>query len=408
MQGSDFNPWATVGVEHEDPRPEIEQEAQAGAVESMQEQAADAALDVERERRRSFLMGRQRGIGSSDIHRILTGDAMEVYYEKTRPITDVDVDEGRDKIDLMRGNLLEPIAAALFWKLTGRAGRRERRQFFHPEYPGAMTSADGTQFGNSPNLPAFAQGTGGLEIKAPRAKVVQELIDHGTRESIILQGQHSVAVRRQEWGTLAFCTLEHSDGPIVPVDIPADKQLGTFLLEVSARFWIECVVPRVPPAPAEWAQLLEKAPPIREAGGKVVVLDPGGDRPLTELIRIFILLTKQRKAIEEQRDRASLELDDALREAYPLADKFQAPGVGKIARVVQQRSTLQAALLKQAKPIDRDAFVRWMRILNESQGLPPECDCERIADELALDVDRFMKQGERFSYLLPTPAKEEA
>lgn len=361
----------------------------------------DEVLGREREDRRAFLVNRQKsGVGSSQIWRILSGEALDVYHQLTRPITDEDVDRGRESWDLTCGILLEPIAAALFFRTTGRVGRREYRQFTHPDYPGASTSADGTIYADSPNLPEWAEGTGGLELKAPRSSVVYDMMQYGVRDSILYQLQHSLAVRRLSWGSYGFFSREH---PYIPIDIQADPVVGTFLLEVSARFWAECVVPRVPPDPEKWAALLDKAPTVTEGAkaGELVTLDPELDAEAITFARNYAEASAALKQVEEIKKGASKALAEWLAGRFPNDGKFEAPGFGKITRVTTNGSSFNREALAGHRPIDRDALVRFLRDGNWGYSA---AEVEALADSLALDLARFDKPYQS-SYLRITPRK---
>lgn len=375
--------------------------------------AADVLVSRERARRRSFLEGRQRGVGTSELHSILTGGALTSYLSKTRPVTDDDVVAGEDVIDLMRGVLLEPLAISMYWKVTGRTGKRERGQMFHPEYPGAMCSPDVTIFEDQ-SRPAELRDTGTGEVKAPRSWVYGELATHGTRESILFQIQGAIAVRRKSWGSLGYFNLEHNEGPLIPVDIPAQPDIGVFLLEMMAKFWTEHVVPRVPPKNEEWAKLIEKAPrlkPIKRDEVLRVIGDRDEDKPAVAWFRSHVQAKSAIKESEAIIEEVKGALDKWLVETFgPSVCKFEIPTVGKITRVrAKGQKYLDKGALHAHKPIDRDAFVRWYQklakgIADGRVATDPK-NADAIADALSLDLDAFKRDGDPYEYLLLTPAK---
>lgn len=358
--------------------------------------------------RKAFLEARQAGVGTSDVWPILTGGALDVYHSKTRPITEEDVVEGQDRVDLLRGNLLEPHAADFYWRLTGRQGRREKGQVFHPDYPGAMASPDGTIFDGAHALDDEGQempGTGYLELKAPGLHVFGNLVDHGTRDSIIYQLQYGVAVRRKAWGSFGFFNLEHSRGPLIPVDVIASPEIGEFCLSIVAEFWTEHVEPRIPPDPEKWALLLEEAPPVLETSGEVVTVE---DPEAAGLLRLMVDAAETEKEAAAAKKEAQAALDEWMQDHVPDSDRIQVPNVGKATRIrAAGREALDLDALRDHKPLDRDAFVRAVeRGEIRFRGAPKGDTAEDWADFLALDLDRFMKEGRPYSYVRAYPAKK--
>lgn len=358
--------------------------------------------EAERQERREFLEARQQsGIGASSLPQILGGHAMEVYHSYTRPITDADVDSGETSINLFRGHVLEPIAIEFFFRLTGYVGRRERRQFTHPDYPGASVSADGTVFEGSD------WGTGTLEAKAPGWRVFRNLVDVGTSEAIILQVQSACAVRRVDWGALIFATLEHHAGPIIPVEIQYQPDLGEFLLETASTFWTRHVVTRTPPDPAEWARLLDKMPRIRnrprwEKNDQLHQLD---DDEAVELIRQRCEIDTMLRMGEDAKDDVTEAITGLLLQRYPGIDKFEAASVAKVTRVRSKTAGgFDRHLLASHRPIDRDALVR--RIM---EGGSTAEQAEAFIRGLDLDLAAFQRPGREYDYLrfYPTRIKEE-
>jgi hypothetical protein len=392
-----------------------------------EDDADDLEIDriVERERmaRRRFLEVRQAsGIGSSEllgtpdrdgnIERpgLFDGGALDVYHAHTRPITDEDVDSGRDSIDLLRGNLQEPIAVAYYFRTTGRRGRRVKAPATHPDYPGTSCSRDAIIFADE-KREVWKRGTAPLEVKNPRSGGFHRLFEQGTSPAIVLQLQYQSAVTRSTWGSFAFCNLEHSAGPIIPVDIEADPVVGEWLLVNVSRFWVEHVVPRIPPDPAEWAQLLDKAPPVRTAptSSKLITLDPVGHADAVELAARLFELGALFKSAEEAKEEIQQRLDGWLRERFPAYSKFEIDQLGKITRIASKgRVTFDADALREHRPIDRDAFVRFLREFHEDDvdgRTFDDASIEELADSLALDVGRFNRQGAPYEYLRTYPAK---
>lgn len=361
--------------------------------------------DAERAERREFLDGRRvAGIGSSEIHPLLTGGALDVYHAHTRPVTDEDI-EGPRSIHLLRGRILEPFVVEMYFRMTGRRGKRERRTITHPDYPGASASLDAT---------IFAEGdrpTGVLEAKAPGLYAWRDLLTTGTRESIVWQLQHLCAVARRPYGAFAFGTLEHEAGPVIPIDVDADWEVGDFCLEVAARFWAAHVVPRVPPDPAEWAALMEKAPrpKIPNVPGERAVMPLDDDQEARSLLADICRLVDVRAEADQGYEATRAMLAKHVETRYPGYRKFEAVGIGKFSHVASRTAGgFDRHLLADHRPIDRDAFIRWCRQRWAGVFNPDEIDrrAEEFADDLTLDLGRFERPGRPYEYWRPTPAKD--
>lgn len=361
--------------------------------------------EAERERRYEFLVNRQKGVGGSDIPRIVGvssyGNALDVYYEKTRPIDKALIDD--DTIHQMRGHQLEGTALAHYWLHTGRRGRATGIVVSHPDFPNVRVRRDFEVFAESNNLPEGAEGTGTGELKAPVSAVFGKVISDGLRESEIVQLQTNIAASRHQWGSIAYFSLEHSKGPITYADLLADEALGQFLLEQGQRFWDEHVVPRIPPDPNEWAHLMQRAdaPPIYELNGEVdPVVD---DEPLVTAIAKEIELKELKKEAESVYRTAQSTLFDLMVERE--ARKVHAAGVGKATVVTSKgREKLLEDTLRNAMPLDRDKVERWLR---ESGGGPYDpADVGRMLFECTLDIDQFKTRGEPSQHVRTYPSKE--
>lgn len=354
--------------------------------------------DEERAERRAFLEARRdSGIGSSEIFDLLNGSALDIYHAHTRPIVDEDVD-GAGSIHMLRGNLLEPIALQLYARITGRVVRRERIQVVHPDYPGASCSPDGTQTAED------HEGEGNTEVKAPGWRVFRNLMELGTSDAILYQLHYSIAVRQQIWGSFVFVTLEHEDGPIVPVDVEAQEDLGRFTLEVASEFWTKHVLTRTPPDPRAWAALLEKAPRIRERPQRnesLYILDREEDADARALIEQRCEVDALLRSSADLKDDLTAEMDALLTKTYPGVTKFQVPGVAKCTRVGSRTAGgFDRTLLESHRPVDRDALMR--RLMENGSTVE---EAERFLDGLDLDLGRFHRAGREYEYWRLTEEK---
>lgn len=367
---------------------------------------ASEAMERKIDRRIEFLRDRQEGIGASDLPRILGtvdwGDALTVYHEKTRPI---DADAIRDEmlagatpIDLVRGNVLEPLAAREFFRRTGRQGRHERnRAFTHPEFPHVRIHTDGTQFADDEHE---HDGPGTLEAKAPRGSKFDRIVEGGLDEENIIQIQTELAVRRHSWGSLALYSLEASSGPLHAVDVLANESLGAWLLAKAETFWTEHVERRIPPDPDAWASERDFAPPLNLPSGDVIDLDSPKARALAEKVNEAVDLKKRGKELYDlRRD----EMGEFLREIGKVG--IRVPGLGTYRWVeTKGRSYLSKTRVVEAAPIDRDAFVRWLTEMGHAGELPASpSDVEALAGELALDVEALCTTSAPSAYVRAYP-----
>lgn len=356
------------------------------------------------------------GIGGSSMGRILGlvpgTNALDVYHSMTRPYVD-----GPRTVDMFRGHELEPKIAEWYWKRTGRRGRRFSGTATHPDYPAFQCHLDLDIFSDEAR-PEGMRGPGVGEMKAPRSKTIQRIIDFGLRDSEIIQAQTYCAVSRRSWAGYAIGSTEHdgvydeeTDTAVLALDVLADERLGEFLLRTGQRFFDEHVVPRIPPDPAEWRALWyegEHGEPFHPTSGELVVIEDEPDSP-DHVHRMVALADKviQVKRIRKQADEQYSETTDQLRvlvKKHAGSDRIKIPGIGKFTVVRNAgRRTISASAIEGHRPIDRDALWKWMRENTHDEfALDQDEALEAFLAELELDLATFYRQGEPFEYLLPT------
>lgn len=352
-----------------------------------------------------FLKDRQLGLGGSDMPRLLGlvpgVNALDVYHDKTRPLREEDTES--EPIDFLRGREHEPNAREWYARHTGRRVGETHEALLHPDYPAFRGHTDGVIFpdperkpkpGTEWSDPEAIKGEGTLELKCPRVSIFSRVYESGLRLSELVQTQTYNAIGRRSWGSLGYYSMEHDAGPLLPVDVEADPELGSFLLRTGQRFWDKHVVPRIPPEPSEW-KLLEdpEAPKVRESEGRTTDV---GDADLAAALLAAFEAKKLLSGAESLKDDRMRELAAVL-EAKELPDRIQVPGVGKISRVVSEgRETLSKDALRGHRPIDRDKLERFLG----KEAFPT------LLAELELDLDRFLRRGAPFEYLRITEAKK--
>lgn len=339
--------------------------------------------------RLEFLRARQTGIGGSDVAAILGMDSyrtpMDVYLEKTRPITEEDV--LTTNIHLFRGQLLEDAAADLYSEQTGRKVRR-MPQREHKDFPMFRVNAD-RQILASEDRP-----TGALECKAPAFRGFQRAIEEGVRDEYVLQLQWALGVCGYDWGSMALCNLEHPAGPLFHFPVERNEILIEHMLERCGRFWFEHVAEHRPPDPSEWEQ-----PPVQLealAGEQVTITKP----LIVDLFQQAAMAEKLNKKVAERRDEIRAKLAKWMRENEVKKALF--PGYGKATLITKKGSRpLREKQLVASRPIDRDTLHRYAEDVDD-EGLLTIIE----TGQLDLDFNLYRSQSDDYEYVMVYPQKE--
>lgn len=349
------------------------------------------------------------GIGGTTMAAILGlspwKNALDAYHGLTRP-DELYSDEEIESIDLRRGRELEAKIGEWYTEETGEPVEPWEGWAEHPDFPAFVVHPDF-------RLPPHdGKPEGVLEAKAPRWSVFQRVYEEGLRQSEIVQLSTYAAVLGYERAAFAYGNLEHEAGPCLPIDPGVDEELGAFILEVGQRFWDEHVQPRIPPDPDEWRLIEDPASPtvVETTGEREEVEDPELVELTRQLLEAKSLKKKNEELYEERRDTVKA----IIEERYE-TDRIRVPGVAKLTIVRNAgRKKFSKDALRGHRPIDRDHFVRWLRegritvtsdeLAEREFGSIAEA-YDAVADDLALDLDQFVRQGDPYSYLLPTEEK---
>lgn len=359
--------------------------------------------------RRTFLEGRQEGMGGSDMPRILglvpKTNSLDIYHEKTRPLRDEDLEE--ENIHQMRGHRFEPMAREQFWARTGWKGRDRKTIVTHPDYPAFRCNLDFDIFKDTDRewlgepAPEWMLGTGVGETKCPISYIYGKVIENGLRQPEMVQAQTYAAVARRAWACLNYFNMEHKDGPTRVIPQQADPAMGKFLLEAGQRFWDEHVVPRIPPDPSEWELLArEDAPVLLEMSGELQVIE---DEKLEGMgARVLDL-----KDIKKETEVAYEEFRDAMEAAVEATGhrRIQLPKLsGSRFTIVQSdgRESFSRARLEGHRPIDRDKFEKWV----QDHTMYTREEMALAMPGLELDLSRFVSRGDPSQHLRPTRGKD--
>jgi putative phage-type endonuclease len=341
------------------------------------------------EERLAFLTERQKGIGGSDIAAICGVDpyrsAFDVYLEKTRP---VDLSSPQN-IHMLRGIVLEDVAAELYSEETGNKVRR-MGQRSNTEHEWAIVNAD------RQILSGNGKGTGALEIKSPMTRTFSDIISSGMKDQYILQLQWALFVTGYDWGEFCAINLEHGAGPIIHFPVERNDKLMWEMFLRAERFWLGHVEPRLPPTPDMW----KPGAPLEVPEHKGDCLTLGSPEVVT-LAQGVMDAWKKKKAATDEYDEKKKEATKFMRDLD--AQKIHIPGVGKMNNIWQPgRPQFNDKKLKAYGGVDPDklfhALVTEWDISEDSARL--------ILAECALDFEQFETQHDAYRQFTPYPAKE--
>lgn len=331
------------------------------------------------ERRRSC-------IGASDAYPILSGDALRIYYEKTRPYDPAT--EKPPNVHQVRGRLMEPVIGRLWAARTGRRIRRHR----HRRKPGDEW------LGCNLDYQVLADGdqpTESLEVKAPMSFVYDSIVHGGFRESTAVQKMVQLAVTDYAQGHYVAGNLDRDDvPPIVTFSVLHDGPYLTMLVDLLRRFWHDHVLAMVPPDDDEWnvlgKELVESVPDLTI---KQRVLE---DVELALEAELYVKARSNRTKSEKMQKEHGALLKGHMQE-LELEEVTTGGGRFKLThRAPKPKEKFDPSTLCFHRPIDRDAFVRWCRLMIEEGHMVLQGgDLDVIADNLALDLSIFTSQEEQ-------------
>ncbi len=200
---------------------------------------------------------RRHRIGSADAPVIMGvnkwKDPQQLWLEKTG--------QAQDDIELTpameRGIMLEPIAANLFARETGRNLQTVTSTISHPDIQYITATPDRMQLTEAKS----GYGTGCLEIKTFGLKTFGEIQRQGLPDYCIIQGQHQLGVTGCRWGSFAILNPER--WKLIHFDFERDDELIAIIFAKCRAFWKQ-VIEHTPPEPLE--RPVVELPPV---GGKV-------------------------------------------------------------------------------------------------------------------------------------------
>tara|TARA_R100001443_G_scaffold29396_1_gene42559 strand:- start:7127 stop:8065 length:939 start_codon:yes stop_codon:yes gene_type:complete len=248
--------------------------------------------------KREWLTNRQKGIGGSDVAKILGlskyGTPLSVYEEKisSEPIEIPDNDAMRF------GREAESIVAKFYTEDTGEKLRIDNKMRLHPEYPFLMANVDRTIVANSEH------GAGIFEAKTTSGMYAK----HWERDipaEYYLQLQHYLNVTGYSWGVVAMLI----DKKFEYRKFDRNDELISKMNQRLSDFWINHVEVNVPPAPINEADVLKLYPSPVE--GKVCIADDNIKLTYDALYSNKRKVSELNKRIKELEGEIKLSMEDS-------------------------------------------------------------------------------------------------
>lgn len=189
----------------------------------------------------NWLAQRNTFIGGSEVYELFNipqygkGCARSLGYRKLG--IEPDYPERMNKKLLRRGQMLEPIVAALYEEETGRKVRRPSMDEFglpkvqrHPQFPFLGVHTDRFILAGAGGVTE----TGDLEIKTHQEGPFLNIVRNGIFPSHSLQVQHSMLVTGHKWGS--FAVLWPDAFELKPFDIERDDKVIDEITRRGAEF----------------------------------------------------------------------------------------------------------------------------------------------------------------------------
>jgi len=326
---------------------------------------------------------RTQFIGASEVGAILGHDpyktALQVYEEKVGlvlPFT--------GNAHTRRGTRLEEIAAEEYAAKTGKRLHRVHGRLQHPVYPFLTGKIDRRVVGER----ALA------EIKCPSLGAFSKIKRTGLHEGYIAQMQTYLGLAGFEVGYwVIFCADQME---VVDFPVEFDPELYTQIVDRVSSFWLNHVVPKIPPVAVE---LDEARLEIQRAEGAVPRIDLSSNGQFCEVAAMLrdakqlkaeaeILEAQAREQVLEYADGPGVYIGGDVRISYTFS---------------RGRSSFDKKALAGAKPFDRIATSA--AVLKLCGGVASDAIAALRGCEL--DLTAFEKQGASFAVLRVSQAGAE-
>jgi len=329
------------------------------------------------------------GVGGSDVGALLGIDpyknAYDVYLEKTREPT---ADQANN-IHMLRGIVLEDLAAELYAEETGRKLRRVKQRT-HPDYDWAVVNVD------RQILRSNGRGTGAMEIKAPATGGFQRILEEGAQVQHTVQLMWAMFVLGYEWGEFVAINLEHGNGPVVHFELERNEPLVENMLDAAATFWHEHVEERVPPTSANWPYFQAPVEVPTLGKGDAHIIKVGENEDIDHAYQDVFFAHGELKQAEAAYDEAKGAMLDQAGDR-----RIKVTGEDGSVSVFwnKGRRSFSSSRLAACGPLDPDKVLAFL----DEHGAGE--DAGSWLPDLALDLDPFYTVSDAYQVVRPTPKK---
>lgn len=331
--------------------------------------------------RTTFLAGRRKGLGGSDVAAIFGLDRYrtpeDVWLEKTGQVIPIDEPSG----DKERGIRLEPVAAEMYAAKYDRTLLRMPNTFVDRECPWMRGNVDRIIVG------ATEQENQVAEIKCPSLGMYSKIKREGLGDSWKLQAQHYLRVtglRTLVW--IIFCADRWE---MIDFPMERDELVIDMLVEKEREFWT-LVETMTPPPPI--IRNIAEEPEIVEVGSVTIRRDADFVEAVAQLRD-----AKTLKGTAEQLEQQAI---DRVKEIVGKPGIYEGPGSRIYFRESPGRTTFDKTALARANPIDRKLLFEALAEWGDDSGALVVQEIMKEFD-LKLELDQFNKQGKPFVTLRP-------
>jgi putative phage-type endonuclease len=238
--------------------------------------------------RTQWLEERRRGIGGSDSPVILGVSPFVTPRELWRQKRGVDPLEQHETPAMLRGTMLEPIAADLYARQTGRKVRKSGLTLRHPQHRWMLAHIDRQIVAQD------GRGPGVLEIKCPGLHGFGKARRQGLPDYYQVQLQHYLAVSGRQWGAFAVFNAERWE--MVFFDVPRDEELIEAIIARDSEFW-QAVEEGREPIESESVRI-GNLPPTDPS--EVITIDSPAWKEAMERLREAREIASEAEALQEQ------------------------------------------------------------------------------------------------------------
>ena len=297
--------------------------------------------------RELWLQERKTGIGGSDASVVLGVNPYktirELWLEKTGLAQDPEKESG----PILRGRMLEPVAADQYAQKTGRKIRRQPMRR-HPEHHFMIGNVDRQILAVN-----GVASTGILEVKCPGLKSIAKVKAHGLPDYMTVQLMHYLAVYEYSWGSFALFNAENWD--LIWFDLEADPALIATMIEREQEFW-SWVENEIEPPDTAGA----KAVDIPKIEGELTIINTEDWQRMASDLRDARELKEAAEALE---DTAKTQIQERMHR-----DELHAVEVDGLARFYYRYQAGTTKWKETAQAIAREANVNTDDYLMKGEG----------------------------------------